>query len=134
MVLTHTPAPQRPNPPTNQAWDLEANYVFVHESQAVLAEETHSQCACSQRVSSWAGTVSQCPGELSVCSARGISVPVPDARLCPLPDQGLGRAAAAAVTVEAACLPGEKGVIRERCGSLTGIGHGCQAAPGSVGY
>lgn len=106
--------------------------MFAHESQAVLAEETHSHCACSKRVSSWAGTASQCPGELSVRSAHGIPVPVPDARLCPLPEQGPGRVAA--VTVDAACLLGEEGVIRERCGSLTGIGHGCQAAPGGVGY
>lgn len=74
----------------NQAQGFEANYVSVHESQAVLAEETHSQCACSKCVSSWAGTASQCPGELSVCSAHGIPGPVPDARLCPLPERGLG--------------------------------------------
>lgn len=61
MVLN----PQSPKPPANRAQGLEANYVFVHESQAVLAEETHGQCACSKRVSSWAGTASQCPGELS---------------------------------------------------------------------
>lgn len=29
------------NPPTNKAQGFNANYVFTHESQAVLAEETH---------------------------------------------------------------------------------------------
>lgn len=106
--------------------------MFVHESQAVLAEQTHSHCPCPKRVFSWAGTASQCPGELSVCSAHGIPAPVPDASLCPLPEQGLGRVAA--VTGDVACLLGEEGVIRERCGSLSGICHGCQAAPGGVGY
>lgn len=54
------------NPPTNKAQGFQANYVFSHESQAVLAGETHSQSAWAKRFYSWGGTASDCAGELSV--------------------------------------------------------------------
>lgn len=54
MVLN----PKSPNPPTNKGQGSEANYVFVHESQAVLVEETYGWSACSKHVYSWGGTAS----------------------------------------------------------------------------
>lgn len=55
------------SPPTNKAQGFQANYAFSHESQVVLAEETHSPSPGPGASIPEGGTASECPGELSVC-------------------------------------------------------------------
>lgn len=100
--------PQSSNLPTNKAQGFEANYVFAHESQAVLAVETHSQSASSKHCSPGEGPRRSVPVS---CLLSSLNSQV--GNRCPAaspPRKGLDRVAA--VTEDSLCCRGEEGVIK----------------------